>query len=337
MIKNILGKLFQLFRSTTLGIKLKGIIPRTTILSLGYKLSIQKLIDYNYPATFNLEPTNLCNLSCQMCPRDKSQRKPGYLDMGLFKKIVDEAKEFGPRHFVLHKDGEPLLHKNIVDMVRYIKESHKGNTTYISTNGLLLTEDKALGLINVQLDQLHISVGAATPETYLKIRGGNLETVENNIKRFITLKGSLSSQKPILTLQIIKMTETSEEIQLFINKWRPYKANFSIPNFLTWGGAENNAIMKEQKPRKRYPCHSLWFAPSINWDGKVSICCIDWNNEEIIGDLSRQTLAKIWQSDKIKQYRQYHLSGNYDKIPLCRNCNYWRETPNFFFRWQYKK
>jgi radical SAM protein with 4Fe4S-binding SPASM domain len=336
MIKNILSKLFQISRSTALGMKLKRIIPHMPILSSFYKLSVQNLIDYDYPPTFNLEPTNLCNLSCQMCPRDKSQRKFGYLDMNLFKKIVDEAKNFGARHFVLHKDGEPLLHKNIIEIVQYIKQSHKGNTTYISTNGLLLAPEKSEGLIKALLDQLHISIGAATPETYLKIRGGNLEIVENNIKRFLALKKSLSSKKPVVTLQIIKMTETLSEISLFLNKWRSYQVNFSIPNFLTWGGAENNAIMKEQKQKKRYPCHSLWFAPSINWDGKVSICCIDWNNEEIIGDLSRQTLAEIWQSDKIKQYRQYHLSGEYNKIPLCRNCNYWRETPNFFFYWQYK-
>jgi radical SAM protein with 4Fe4S-binding SPASM domain len=337
MIRHILSKLFQIARSTALGMKLKRVIPYTPILSSAYKLSVQKIIDYNYPVTFNLEPTNLCNLSCQMCPRDKSQRKSGYLDISLFKKIVDEAKEFSPRHFVLHKDGEPLLHKNIVDMVHYIKESQEGNTAYVSTNGLLLTEDKARGLINAQLDQLHISIGAATPATYLKIRGGSLKVIEDNIKRFLALKKSLTSKKPVVTLQIIKMAETLSEIPLFINKWRPYKVNFSIPDFLTWGGAEKNDIIKEQKQRKRYPCHSLWFAPSINWDGKVSICCIDWNNEEIIGDLSKQTLAEIWQSDKIKQYRQYHLSGNYDKIPLCRNCNYWRETPNFFFRWQYRK
>ncbi|MFH1228100.1 MAG: radical SAM protein [Planctomycetota bacterium] len=300
-----------------------------------YKIAIQRLIDYEYPKTFNLEPTNACNLKCQMCPRDKSQRPIGYLKMELFEKVVAESRKYGPRHFVLHKDGEPLLHNNIVEMVHRIKKAHPQNSTYISTNGLLLTSKIGEALINAQLDQLHISVGAAKPETYQRIRGGSLDIAEKNIKKFLQLKSELHSKKPVVTLQIIKMDETVNEIPEFINKWRDYPVELSIPDFLTWGGAENNTILKNETLRKRYPCHSLWFAPSINWDGGVSICCIDWNNEEIIGNISKQTLSEIWQSDKIKQYRKYHLSADYNKIPLCRDCNYWRETPNFWFRHQY--
>ena len=337
----MLNRLFQFVRSSNLGAKIKRLARRSPVISFFYKLSIQRLIDYRYPRTFNLEPTNACNLTCQMCPRDKSSRKIGFMDMELLKRILDEAKTFGPRHFVLHKDGEPLLHPHIVEIVSAIKLAHPGNTAYISTNGLVLDNRKSEELIKTNLDQLHISIGAATPETYSRIRGTDLNQVEENVRQFLALREKLASKsrsnkKPVVTLQIIKMAETLEEIPLFVKKWSSYPVNLSIPDFLTWGGAEDNPMLKNQQTQKRYPCHSLWVAPSINWDGRVSICCIDWNNEEIIGDVKTQSLSEIWQSDKLKQYRQYHLTGQYDKIPLCRNCNYWQETPNFFFGWQYK-
>jgi radical SAM protein with 4Fe4S-binding SPASM domain len=75
----------------------------------------------------------------------------------------------------------------------------------------------------------------------------------------------------------------------------------------------------------------------VNWDGSVSICCVDWNAQEILGNLKETNLALLWQGEKIKTYRGYHLTGQYSKIPICANCNYWQETPNFWFPWQYNK
>lgn len=334
---SLINNLFQYARRTALGIKVKRAVPQNPLLSPFYKIFVQRLVDYRHPRTFNLEPTNACNLKCPMCPRDQSKREVGYLDMGLARKIIDEGKDYGPRNFVLHKDGEPLLHPEIVEIVRYIKKADPQNTAYISTNGLLLTEEMGKEFIEIGLDQLHISIGAAKDKTYSKVRGASLVKVEENVKRFLEVKRQKRVGKPVVTLQIIKMEETINEIDLFIKKWRPYNVEFSVPDFLTWGGVEDNPILHTQRTAQhRYPCHSLWLAPSINWDGTVSVCCIDWNADEIIGDLTRQTLTEVWQGEKIKRYRQYHLTGEYHKILLCEQCNYWRETPNFWFFWQYK-
>jgi hypothetical protein len=111
---------------------------------------------------------------------------------------------------------------------------------------------------------------------------------------------------------------------------------FSVPSYLNWGGVKHDSTLKSQKKTKRYPCHALWLSPSINWDAGVSICCVDWNAAEVLGSVKETSLALLWQGEKIKTYRRYHLSGQYAKIPICANCNYWQETPNFWFPWQYK-
>jgi len=74
------------------------------------------------PHTAWIEPTNVCNLKCIMCPNSViPQNNPGFMSMDLYKKIIDEGKN----HFtsiVLCLAGEPFLHKQLPEMVAYAKK-----------------------------------------------------------------------------------------------------------------------------------------------------------------------------------------------------------------------
>jgi len=48
-----------------------------------------------------VEPTNICNGKCIMCPREKMKRPQGILDVGLYRRIVDQAVEAGARQISL--------------------------------------------------------------------------------------------------------------------------------------------------------------------------------------------------------------------------------------------
>ena len=75
----------------------QGLVPFTRnlvtsfpLLNAPFKIYMQNKIDYTFPLNFNVESTNACNLSCKMCPRKISNRKVGFIEWKLFKKIVDE-------------------------------------------------------------------------------------------------------------------------------------------------------------------------------------------------------------------------------------------------------
>ncbi|MBU1125903.1 MAG: radical SAM protein [Candidatus Omnitrophica bacterium] len=331
----MLKESFIRFNTSSLGQKLKSAFKQSRLLRPFYSVVAQRVADYAYPLTFNIEPTNACNLHCAICPRDKSSRKIGYIEWPLLQKIIDESLQFGPRHFILYKDGEPLLHPRIVDMVRAVKSAHSGNTVYISTNGMLLDDKMSRALIEAGLDQIQISLDAIDPDTYRKVRGGELERLEENVRTFIQNRGS--RVKPVVTLQIIKMHETQREIERFIRTWKKFRVECIVSTFHSWGGVKDNVSLREAASGHRYPCGELWFAPAISWEGKVSICCVDWNEQEVLGDLKEQSFSRIWQGEKIRRYRQYHLTGEYQKIALCDKCTFWSERPNFWFSWQYKR
>jgi sulfatase maturation enzyme AslB (radical SAM superfamily) len=107
------------------------------------------------PDRLYVESTNLCNLSCIMCPKGLGEmtRPLGHMDPALFRSIADEM---APRveTAVLHIWGEPLLHPHLVDMLRYCHRL--GLRTEISTNAVALTEEKSLELLDSGLDVIYL-------------------------------------------------------------------------------------------------------------------------------------------------------------------------------------
>src|ERR1700745_404630 len=73
-----------------------------------------------FPDRLYVESTNYCNLHCIMCPTGIgwTQRPKGYWVAGLSRRIVDEAAPQAPA-IVLHSWGEPMMHPELFDMVRY--------------------------------------------------------------------------------------------------------------------------------------------------------------------------------------------------------------------------
>ena len=62
----------------------------------------------------------------------------------------------------------------------------------------------------------------------------------------------------------------------------------------------------------------------MNFDGQVSVCCVDWSFGTIVGDLKTNTLDEIWNGEKLRAFRLTHLQGKRSTIPACAKCQYLR-------------
>jgi sulfatase maturation enzyme AslB (radical SAM superfamily) len=105
---------------------------------LAYSTGQTKLVPP--PDRLYIESTNICNLSCIMCPtgRKEQVRKKGYIDFELFKSIVDEMAPW-VQATTLHIWGEPLMHPKMFDMIDYCRK--KGLRSEISTNAPCSTKN----------------------------------------------------------------------------------------------------------------------------------------------------------------------------------------------------
>ena len=120
------------------------------------------------PVCLYLEVTNRCNLLCETCPRTfEDLEPPADMSWELFTSIIDQVPNIA--RVVMHGVGEPMLVKNLPQMIRYLKA--RGIYTLFNTNGTLLTPRKQRELIETGLDELRVSVDAADAQTFLAVRG----------------------------------------------------------------------------------------------------------------------------------------------------------------------
>jgi len=279
-----------------------------------------------FPLMLNIEPTNDCNLSCYVCARRKSRKKIGYMDFSLFEKIVNEAADYPPLYMLnFHKDGESLLHPELPRMISMAKKKKISRFTHLNTNGVLLSGKTAKEILDSGLDDITVSIDAARRETFKRIKGKDLfNTVEKNVKDFIDeRRRRKSSSKPFLRVKIMDFSDTEEEIDEFVAKWRSTADEVQVSGIHDWAGGIKEIKPSIYIPKKRYPCIYLWYALALNWDGGVGLCCVDWRKSNTVGDANKEALHAIWQNPKLKKIRLHHINGDYEQVPSCRSCDNW--------------
>ena len=146
-----------------------------------------------FPPLVRIETVNACNSRCAICRHSAMGRRMQQMDQGLFEQIVDECAVWGCRDIHLHNFGEPLLDDRLEDRVRYAKQKGIAKLTIFS-NGSLLDESRAAGLIAAGLDEIKISFDGADKEEFERIRRPlNFDVVMANLARLKGLRDRLRS------------------------------------------------------------------------------------------------------------------------------------------------
>jgi sulfatase maturation enzyme AslB (radical SAM superfamily) len=264
------------------------------------------------PDIVQIESTNICNAKCVFCPRDEMHRRQGVMEMDLFKKIVDECAALGITHVRVHNYGEPFLDRQLVEKVRYAKQKGIQEVGMIS-NGSLITEDLARGMIDAGLDAINISVDAAGKEVFERTRLNlDYDTVTGNVRTLARLRKESGRTHPKLILSFVRQNNSADE-QAFIEEWSQVADKIHITDLHNWAGTLNS------KSEVNYPCYRLWLTFTVLWDGRVSLCCADFDGRHVLGDLRTSTIAQVWNSPAYRAARKQHLESGGPEI--CRTCD----------------
>jgi sulfatase maturation enzyme AslB (radical SAM superfamily) len=264
------------------------------------------------PEIVQIESTNICNAKCVFCPRDEMHRRQGVMSVDLFRKIVDECAALGITHVRMHNYGEAFIDKKLVEKVRYAKERGIREVGVIS-NGSLITDEVARGMIEAGLDAINISVDASGKEVFESTRIGlKYDKVIANIERLIRIRAELGRSRPKLILSFVRQNNSADE-QAFIEHWRRVADKIHITDLHNWAGTLNT------QSDVNYPCYRPWLTFTVLWDGRVSLCCADFDGHTILGDLTSSTIQEIWNGEPYRAVRAEHLeSGGPD---ICRSCD----------------
>lgn len=304
-------------------------------IAVSYVLSLllKKAIVWGYPPIVMIEPTNICNLKCPLCPSgaDQLNRERGHMSLELFEKIVDEVKDYSFM-LILWNQGEPFLNPDFCRMMQYANT--KKLYLMVSTNANVMPDAK--DIINSGLDRLIVSLDGATQETYNKYRiNGSLEKVLNNVRSLIQVKKELHKSTPHIIWQFLVMKHNEHEIDTIKKlakdigvdecslKTVQIYAKEDIKNFLPnnpkYRRYKINGDNFELKFGIKNRCYRIWNQPVINWNGEMAVCCFDKDNLIKLGNIKYNSFLDLWQSKDFMSFRQTILT-NRAKYDICRNC-----------------
>ena len=166
------------------------------------------------PVCLYLEVTNRCNLLCTTCPRTFEELEPpADLSWELFTRIVEQVPDLA--RAVLHGVGEPLLVRDLPRMIRHLKE--RGTYVLFNTNGVLLDERRGRELADAGLDELRVSLDAAEPRAFERVRGVDaFARIVANVRAFTARQRERGAERPRVSLWLTGLKETLAELPRFV-------------------------------------------------------------------------------------------------------------------------
>lgn len=293
--------------------------------TIAWELLADTLFKLPFPKHIYIEPTNDCRLNCSICPNKNTKSKTGYLDSGLFKKIINEIALFNnTKNITLHKNGEPLLHPELPKMITYIKKHLPSTEVSFSTSGVCLTEKISRKIIQAAPDKIFISYGNLSLDSE---KDKIIKTASRNIKNFLAIRKKINKNRPRVALRFIDKKGDFRLIDAKRTRWQDLSDEIEIRPYHNWCGHFQRSY---DIPKKGTPCLSLWTTLAINWDGDVSICSLDYAKQGIVGNVKKSTLKDIWQGKKLRFYRKKQLYNDYKNLKPCKNCTEWRHNVEFW-------
>ena len=289
-----------------------------------------------YPLHIDFEISSMCNLRCNMCVMSLSKEESVKYGSGIpekklrfetFKAIIDEGVPLGLKSVGFIGVNEPLLQNDIEKWVEYAKRKGVLDIMF-NTNGVLLNENMSERLIKSGLTRIMISLDASTSETYKKVRGSDdYHIVKRNIERFIDIRKRFRQTLPIVRVSFIKMKGNIHDLKQFVELWQDKVDFFSIqrygnpfvPGERYYNDFEELHLDKEIK-EIGFKCPQPWVRVMVKYNGDINPCCGLLGPRLVVGNVHKDNIKDVWNSEMMKILREIHKEGRYRENEICLLC-----------------
>lgn len=298
----------------------------------GKRNNLAQSLPLSTPYVVQFFPIYACNFTCKYCHQSipKNERKfvtewP-VMKYELYEKCINELMQFPEKVKTLRfvGMGEPLLHKDIVKMIKRAKEAQVANTVELLTNGSLLTHQVSDGLIAAELDRLVISLQGTSAEKYDDICGVklNFEEFVENIRYFYEHKTNTQMYLKIVDIALDGEEDRERYLNLFGDICDTIGIENTVPIFPDVALNDDLYEAKNLKTQFGLPmrrievCPQAFYTMQINPDGKI-VGCYAVYYPRILDDCNQRSLIDIWNGDGYMEFRRQMLNGR-DKV--CKTC-----------------
>lgn len=298
------------------------------------RVKLSDALPLDTPFSVFVFPTTYCNFRCVYCAHsmDAAEMEKHYgliqqtMDMDTYCTVIQQLRQF-PRKIKLLSltgQGEPLMNKQLPEMVRYAREAEVAERIEIITNGSLLTPELSDALIAAGLDGLRISMQGLDCEKYAAVCGRPIDFDQfiQNIRYFYQHKGQCD-----LFVKIMDSALDEGQDQDFYRILDPISDRMYIERCRpVYDGVEFTASMNavaidrygnEHPPRK--VCPLSFFMLSVFPDGDVEPCDSIYK-PVILGNVHTNTLREMFLGETLKEFQRQQLAGRRYDNKKCAVC-----------------
>lgn len=315
------------------------------------------------PNAVSIETTHQCNYRCLFCESHGSRLKNDILksreyfknktvmEFYIFQNLIDDLYKLGTRKIALSGKGEPLMHPEFIKFISYAKQ--KGMHCTVFTNGTLINQELLKKIIVANLDELNISLNAASEEVHKIISGRNeYSEIIECIKEISRFKNERKLKNPKIILSNVIFSKNYKEIENMLSLGKELSVNeivFShVGTFLETAdlgltpeiineiidnvGCLKKDFLNNPKNNLSEFLRGLKICTqSFHKTNKIQTklpCYAAWifavispdgtvrpccYCEDILGNLYHQSFSKIWKSTQYRYFRK--MSKNLHKFP----------------------
>lgn len=245
------------------------------------------------PTEIEISKSGTCNRKCIFCPRSSPgfEDKKEFITNSLHKKLCTELKQVNYSGTIRYSGFvEPLIDKNIYNLIKEIKTSLPKANIELVTNGDPLNSTRLKKLFENGLDKILISA---------------YDNEENaNKLESLCLNLNLKNNQFIVR-----------------HRYLPENQNFGI-TLSNRAGQMKNAEYKIEplKNSLKKPCYIPSYTFFLDYQGDVLICPHDWGKKIILGNLNKETFLEIWFGKKSVNIRKQLNKSNRNFAP-CNVCD----------------
>lgn len=286
------------------------------------------------------ELSKACNLKCKHCYIPENIKK-WELTFKDWIKLTDDCAALGV-YMIKLTGGEPMINSYFFDLLQYIKS--KKIKVRLYTNGSYLDKENINKLKLSGVDEIQISLDGAIAETH-----DNFRNTKGNFKKIIAALPILENNDLAVTLSFTVSSYNIAELDNFIQLVRNYKnikvvVSPYINYHQTYQNKDDFLNVKDEDIMKIKRCfhenQSIWsdktryylsysnkyigfcgmgvYSLYIDSKGKVMLCPLLNQEENLVGDIREGSLKNIWeQSPLLVEYRNRTIAD----ISGCNTCS----------------
>ncbi len=262
-----------------------------------------------------------------------TKRDNSHIDSALFRKIIDDIAEFNEpiKMLELGMHGEPFTNPQLAENVAYAKRKPYFQRIGVVTNGSLLSPKRAMPVIEAGIDQIDISLNGTSGEHFLHVTQTRVdfEKFVSNVKYLYENKGNC-----MITIKMMEESLTDDQKKIYFETFSSITDQIFLEHMVPyWNDAlsydwpdVDRTMLDEEIHHNAEVCPFPFYKMRITSDGKALLCSADWDHLRPIGDLHKQSVKEIWNSDVLRQIQLKFLRNERGGMDGCRDCEMFRYT-----------